>query len=576
MKTKYLVVAIVMCIIIVVGAIAAYELLQTPTVATAKENLVIDAPVEWVSWDPSVETTDFSAGLENLIFEPLTIWDFGGTEIYTPVPCLATSWTRINDTAWEFKLRHAKFQDGTDFTAWDVKFTYEKILNPNQPAAFRYQVQPNKYFEVIDNYTIRIGADVSWGLTPLLLGVHFNAIQSAVAYGGTGTTDANKKQAIGTGPYKLVSWTKGEKIELERFDNWWNISSYPNMPKKITIRFVPDPTARVVDLESGAVDYVHSVVPADVKRLTMLGYNVPTFPAFRVHLISFNIRKPPFDDRRVRLAVSYAINRKDIADSLYMGLVFPAQSIISPLSKGYIPNWPVQYDPEQAKALLAQAGYPNGFTCNFYTNIHMDLMDSEHVQAIAAYLDKVGIKATIVPMEWAAYADFMKAQSKKLVSDVDMYFFSWGARDMYHLLNGNQFARSPAYNGTAGWGNMMGWYNTTLEQTFADFRVASPNAYPALYQKMNDIMIGDLPAIPLINENLLMGTVKELKGVYITPYEDLRVWQMHFEAPPTTKSSALSLFNSNLPMFTVLASISAVVNRLPSILPLRRKLHITN
>ncbi|MGL1862041.1 MAG: ABC transporter substrate-binding protein [Pseudodesulfovibrio sp.] len=333
-------------------------------------------------------------------------------------PGLAESWKPVNDTTWEFNLRKGvTFHDGSPFTAEDVKFTIERIPNvPNSPSSFTFAVAAIKEVEIVDPHTIRIHTEQPSPLMPRNFAA-FNIVSKKAAEGMT-TEDFNSgKAAIGTGPYKLVEWARGDKIIYERNDNYWGEKL---AWEKIIVRPISNDGTRVAALKSGDVDLINYVPPADVKHLgETKGLNLSKSSSTRLiylHLDSDrddtpmitdndgNKIKNPMKDVRVRKAISKAINREAIAARIMEGLAIPAAQMLPDGYEGTSPNLkPEKYDPKGAKALLAEAGYPEGFKITIHGPNDRYVNDGDIVQAIAQMLTKVGIKTEVNTMPKAVY-----------------------------------------------------------------------------------------------------------------------------------------------------------------------------
>ncbi len=333
-------------------------------------------------------------------------------------PGLAESWTPVSDNVWEFKLRKGvKFHDGSPFTAEDVKFTIERIPNvPNSPSSFTFAVSAIKEVEIVDPYTVRIHTEEPAPLMPRMFAA-FTIVSKKNAE-GMGTEDFNSgKAAIGTGPYKLVEWVRGDKIVYERNDEYWG----EKLPwEKIIVRPITNDGTRVAALKSGDVDLIDFVPPADVKHLDKdSGLTLSKSPSTRLiylHLDSDrddtpmvtdnngNKIKNPLKDVRVRKAISKAINRPAIVARIMEGLAVPASQMVPDGYEGTSTRLkPEAYDPKGAKALLTEAGYPEGFKITIHGPNDRYVNDGDITQAVAQMLTKIGIKTEVNTMPKAVY-----------------------------------------------------------------------------------------------------------------------------------------------------------------------------
>lgn len=328
-----------------------------------------------------------------------------------PAPGLATSWRALDDRTWEFRLREGvRFQDGTPFTADDVVFTFERAPNvPNSPTSMGQYIRPVQRLEVVDPYTIRLHTAQPVPLIPQMMGAF--AIIGRKQGEGMSTADYNSgKAAIGTGPYRLVSFTLGDRAVFARNPDWWG----PAQPwEKVTYRLIANDSARVAALQAGDVDAIDAVPTRDVARLSHdPRLTVVSRPGLRLIYLNPDANRPqtpkvadragnplpqnPLRDVRVRRALSLAINREGIRRQIMEGYSMPAGQAQPEGAMGYDPSiQPDSYDPEGARRLLAEAGYPDGF--NIVLNGPNDryVNDDAIAQAIAQMWTRIGVRTTV-------------------------------------------------------------------------------------------------------------------------------------------------------------------------------------
>lgn len=335
------------------------------------------------------------------------------------VPDLAESWKTLDDTHWEFKLRPGvTFQDGTKLTADDVVFTYERARNvPNSPGPFQQYLKHVVKATATDPLTVVVETD---GPDPILLNELQNVWIISRTIGGNATSsDYNsKKVAIGTGPYRVVEWVPGDRIVLERFDNY-----YGPKPEwqKVTYRPITNDAARVAALLSGDVDLISSVPANDLA-------NVKANPAFAISTMQSNrcffwmldverdnspmitdtdgkpMTKNPLKDVRVRRALSKALDRNALVSRVMQGQGVPASQFMPDGVPGTNPKLkPEAYDLEGAKKLLAEAGYPNGFGIAIASTNDRYINDAAMTQAVAQMWSRLGLKVTVNALPKAVY-----------------------------------------------------------------------------------------------------------------------------------------------------------------------------
>ncbi len=353
------------------------------------------------------------------------------------IPGLATSWKPIDDKTWEFKLRKgAKFTDGTELTAEDVAFSIDRVPNvPNSPGPFSAYTKAIIAKEIVDPYTIRFKYAAPYPLAPNDLSTIY-IVSKKVATGAT-TEDFNSgKAAIGSGRYKLVKYTSGDHIDLVRNDNYWGERSPWD---KVTFKIIKNESARVAALLSGDVDAIEQPPTADLARIKSdPKFTVTSKISHRVIYFNFDhlarsspfitdkagkpLDKNPLLDVRVRRAISKAINRPAIAERVMEGQAIPSGQLVSEKLFGHVPGLKADaYDPEGAKKLLAEAGYPDGFAITIHGPAGRYVNDEKIVQAVAQMLTRVGIVSKV---ETAPMAPYSARASKQ---EFSFHMVGWGA-----------------------------------------------------------------------------------------------------------------------------------------------------
>jgi peptide/nickel transport system substrate-binding protein len=335
-----------------------------------------------------------------------------------PQPGLATEWKVIDPTTWEFKLRKGvKFHDGSDFTAADVVASIERVPKvPKSPSPFTAYTKQIVKIDVLDPHTIRFKTATPYPLMPS------DMTQVAIinkAFANASTDDFNSgKAAIGTGPYKLVRYAKSDRIELARNDQWWGGKTAWD---KVTLRILPQDAPRVAALLAGDVQVIENVPTADVaklrsnKQLTM--HKALSDRLIYLHLDSDRDNSPfvtdkagaplgknPLKDPRVRKAISKLINRPAIVSRVMEGEAVAAGQLVPDFLFGATKQLSVEkFDPEGAKKLLEEAGYPNGFGLTLHTPNNRYVNDEQIAQAIAQMLTRGGIATKVVAQPSATF-----------------------------------------------------------------------------------------------------------------------------------------------------------------------------
>jgi peptide/nickel transport system substrate-binding protein len=388
------------------------------------QTLRIGLASEPTSMDPHYHQATPNDALAAHVFNTLVSADAG----MKLVPGLATSWKPVNDTTWEFTLRQGvKFSNGAPFTADDVIFTFCRVLNNPQAIAGSYANIARKIdkMEVKDGSTLVVTTKAPY---PLLANeltrmwilwsgiVQHDKIRFDPEHncGVTGPwpkmEDFNSgKNAIGTGPYALKSFVRGTGVELERNEAYWG-----KKPAWKEVKMTPVPSAgpRLTGLLAGDFDLIENPAARDLKRLKDdKRFKYVITPSVRVLFLQMDVArdpspqvhadngKNPLQDVRVRRAISMAIDRKAIAQRIMDGAATPANQFLPDGMFGTLPHAPeLKYDPAGARKLLAEAGYPNGFSMTLSATNDRYINDAAVAQAVAQYLSRVGIKTDVNAM----------------------------------------------------------------------------------------------------------------------------------------------------------------------------------
>lgn len=416
------------------SSLALAGLLATVALPALAFDLIIGRSSEPSSIDPQFSRTGNNQMTADMIFGRLASFD----ENLQMHPNLAVEWTSLDPLSWEIKLRPGvKFHDGSDFTVDDVIFSIERTDEvPNSPAPFTDMVAGVDTMTKADDLTLRITTKTPNPAFMEQIGRVF--IVSRAATEGKASTDFDSgTAAIGTGPYRFTGWKPGENLTLAAFDGYWG--DQPEF-KDVEIRFISNDAARVAALSSGAVDLIDTVPPADVPRLAAdPNFTVISEPSGRVIYLGLSMRDDtapgvtdlagqpltanPFRDARVRKAISLMIDRGLIVDRILGGSGVPAGQIAAPGLLGHVPELAADTpDVEQAKALLAEAGYPEGFGITVVSSNDRFPGDGDLAQAIAQMLARGGLKVNKV--EALPYNVYSKAAT---AGEYGAFVFSLGA-----------------------------------------------------------------------------------------------------------------------------------------------------
>ncbi len=371
--------------------------------------------VEPDSIDPHIHNFGGNKAFMPNLFETLTTIDANGRL----APNLATAWTLENDTTWDIALRpDVTFSDGGKLTADDVAFTLKRVATvPTTVANFSEYVKGIADIEVTGPLRLHL---TTHGPFPLLPDYMTAVGIVSRAHGQNATTDDYNTgtAAIGSGPYRLVSWARGDRLIMERNEHYWGARPAWD---KVTFRYVKNPSTRLATLLAGDADLIDTVSVQDIervrndKRFTVVSGLSADIVGFVFDQrdrpspkITGNDGQPlasnPFHDKRVRMAVDLAIDRDAIRDRLMNGQSAPDNQLMRPGQYGYDPALPPsRYDPVAAKRLLAEAGYADGFHLAVDCQNDRFVNDAAICQTIAQMLTHIGIATTPEVMPHAVW-----------------------------------------------------------------------------------------------------------------------------------------------------------------------------
>ena len=393
---------------------AVIACLLTPTNTPAAE-LRIGLSGEVTSLDPHLLASQPNLTVGRHVFESLTDVD-PQTRL---IPGLAERWHAIDTTTWEFKLRRGvKFHDGSPFTAEDAAFSLTRPLSiKGSPGGFAAYVRAIASTTVVDAHTLRVKTKYPYGALPEDLNSILIVSKKHAQSAGPEDFDAGRA-TVGTGPYKFVRYQRGDRLELARNDQWWGKAPAWD---KVTLRVIPADPSRTASLLSGELDAIEHVPSADINNLNknnaLRVLQITSWRTILLHLDQYRAQPPgvtdlngkplaanPFMDQRVRRAISKAINRSAIAERVMEGLAVPAANIVSPGVFGYNSALKAEpYDPEGAKRLLAEAGYPNGFRVTLAGPNNRYINDEQVLQTVAQLLTRVGIQTRVEAAPMSAF-----------------------------------------------------------------------------------------------------------------------------------------------------------------------------
>lgn len=394
------------------GLLAA-ALLAAPAAHAAGLRIGLSGEVS--SLDPHLLASQPNLTVARHVFESLTDVD-PQTKL---IPGLAESWRALDALTWEFRLRRGvKFHDGSEFTAEDAAFSLRRPLSiRGSPGGFASYVRAVESATAVDSHTLRVKTKYPYGALPE--DINSILIVSKKIAQNAGPEDFDSGRAmVGTGPYKFQRYQRGDRLELLRHDQWWG---KPPAWDRVTLRVIPADPSRTAALLSGELDAIEHVPSADFKNINknnkLRTERATSWRTILLHLDQYRAQPPgisgpdgkalaknPLMDPRVRRAMSMAIHREAITSRVMEGLAVPAANIVSPGVFGHNPALKAPaYDPEGAKRLLAEAGYPQGFRITLAGPNNRYINDEQVLQTVAQLLTRAGIQTRVEAAPMSAF-----------------------------------------------------------------------------------------------------------------------------------------------------------------------------
>jgi len=369
--------------------------------------------------DPALVDDGESAKVMSNIYEGLLKYNKDSTKVE---PSLAKSWVVSPDgLSYTFSLQQGvKFQDGTDFNADAVKFNIDRQLPPKVTADMPYAsfvYGSVKNVEVVDKNTVKV--NLTAPSTPLLSNLAMIMGAPVVSPKALADNKNNVNQApVGTGPYKFVKWEKDQNIVLIRNDEYWGTKA---LTKNVIFKFIKDNSARVVALNNGEADIIDGIDATVVKQVTDAGNKIFQSPGMNINYMAYNTSRKPFNDPKLRTAISQAVNVPELVKSLYQGYSETATSVLPTFMDGYDKSISqVAYDPTAAAKSLKDGGLTTVHMIT-YTNPRPYNAATGQVlaESIQGYLAKAGVTVKIDSYDWTTYKAKVKA------GDYDIAFYGW-------------------------------------------------------------------------------------------------------------------------------------------------------
>ena len=454
--------------------------------------------------DPIQPLDGESAKVCDVIYDTLVEFRENTTEIK---PALAEAWENsTNGLTWTFYLRQGvEFHDETPFNADAVIFSFTR----SEALVRDFHEEFIDRIVALDAFTVQFQLKTRYAPFISTLAETVFSIVSPAAVTKFGANFDNNP--VGTGPFKFIRWDKHDKIVLTANDMHW--AGKPALDGLI-FRTIPDNSVRLTELQQGNIHAMEFPNPEDIPLIQGdTRFELVRQPSLNVGFIAMNMDKPPYDNVKVRLAVNHAIDKATIIESLYQGRAIPAKNPIPPTLWGYdstIEDY--AYDPEFAKQLLAEAGYPNGFETTLWA-LPVPRAYIPNGIALAAELQSelqdIGIAAKIVTYDWDVYV------SKVLNGEHDMAMMGWNSADdpddLFYALLSIPAAEKPILN--------LSFYRSDEMQDVLERARTSTdhNERIALYQEAQAIFHRDAPWVPLVHTQRILVVERSVKNLKLPP-----------------------------------------------------------
>ncbi len=470
------------------------------TMAQMSEQVLRSAhDAEWTGLDPHVASTVSSFYVLANVVESLTT----NNDSLELSPLLATDWSQSEDgLTWTFNLREGvHFSNGVELTSEHVVSSMNRILDPNTGSGRVASVGgPGTVWEAVDDYTVTATTPDPNAILPVLLASRGTAIVHPDSVDENGVIVV----PIGTGPFTVEDLDGTISMRLVKNEDYWQ-EGVPILDA-VEITVIQEDAAREAALLGGEVDFVTSVAPQAVQALQdNPDVNVLVSPALAYKYIGLNLMREPLNDVRVRQAIAYAINREDLCAAGDFGLCTPLYG--GPIDVGspwHFDYAPYSQDLEKSRALLAEAGYPDGFEMELMpTSTYQDTV--RQAQVLQAQLAAVGIRTTINAPEWAEWLE-LEGNFR-----YDGYICSWnGLTDVEHYFY-LQHRTDEVFNFT-GYSNPE--FDALVEQgrQISDF-----DERYAIYEQANQILVDAVPYVYFYNPAFVRAMSPQVQGYVLRP-----------------------------------------------------------
>ncbi|MCT6923061.1 ABC transporter substrate-binding protein [Metasolibacillus sp.] len=445
------------------------------------------------------------------IYDPLITRD---SQTGKYIPFLAESWESIDELTWRLTLKEGvKFHNGADFNAESVKFSIDYILDENNGSFYRSRWANISEVVVLSPTEVEIRTSVPFpGLIERITGDLLILEPGYVAQVGN---DEAAKKPVGTGPYQFVEWSRDNYLKLEAFEEYWN--GAPSI-KQVEFRYIPEFSSRLSAFLSGEIDLFKNI-PVDSVQSVEADANskIEEVSSSRINYLALNTHyEGPLQDEKVRLAINYAVDVDELISAILNGHATKMTGPLSKINSNYTETTDYSYDADKAIALLKEAGYaPEDITLTLDTPNGRYPMDAQVAQAIAAQLQRIGIKVNVQVNEWGTHLEKIRNREMK-----DMYILGWGPAFEPDSTIFDLFTQNAPYSS---------FYDEAIEQEIVAATKIFDNAErKEAYNHIQHLLVDTAAWVPLWQQGDLYAVRANLKFEPRVD-EEIKVFEMSWE-----------------------------------------------
>ncbi len=443
--------------------------------AVAGGDLIVANNADVDTLDPGQYTDLYSGRVIDQMFETLLCMDYEGEF----QPCLAEDWDIEEDgTLWTFYLREGvKFHDGSEMTAEDVEFTLDRLMDEDYNSPRKADFDLIDEINVVDDYTLEVVLrEPNMVFMTDLLNGYVVPKDYVEEVGNEGLAS----EPIGTGPFSFEEYRTDDYTLLEAFEDYWG-----GRPKLDSLRFrpIPEATTRIVELETGGIHLMAEVPGEELERLEEEeGIEVDSVTGTNWRSLSMNMDREPFDDINVRRAISHAIDKQRIIDTVYPGTSIPAEGPLPPTSWAYDSEFEGRgFDLDRAKEYMADSDYPDGFEATLMISEGEQLQ--REAPLLQSMLAEIGVEIEIQSLEWGTFLERLTNQ------DYDMLRVGWTTNVEPDSILYNTFHSSSEQF------NMFGYDNSRVDELLDKGRLEPDlDKRKEIYREVQEIIVDEAPA----------------------------------------------------------------------------------